>query len=59
MFYCHIDPVYVVCMLTFSVYEPLAWGCVGRGQLLFDLCNVLRMKVVKQTLAYEVILERG
>lgn len=44
-------------LLTFSINQPLSWGCIGRGQLLFDLGNVLGMKVVKQALTYQVVLE--
>lgn len=44
-------------LLTFSVNEPLSRGRIRRGQLLFDLGNVLGVKVVKQALTYQVILE--
>lgn len=46
------------CFHTFCVNEPFSWGCVRRRQLLFNLGYVLGVKVVEQTLTYQVILER-
>lgn len=43
--------------LTFSIDEPLSWGRVGGGQLLFHLGNVLGVKVVEQALTYQVVLK--
>lgn len=43
--------------LTFSIDEPLPRGRVGGGQLLFDLGDVLGVKVVEQALAYQVVLD--
>lgn len=45
-------------LLTFSIDESLSWGCIRGRQLLFDLGDVLGVKVVKQALTYQVILER-
>ena len=42
---------------TFSVDEPLAWGCVRGGQLLLDFGDVLGVKVIEQTLAYQIVLQ--
>lgn len=43
--------------LTLSVDEPLSRSRVGGGQLLFDLGDVLGVKVVEQALTYQVVLE--
>lgn len=43
--------------LTFSVDESFSRGRVRGGELLFDLGNVLRVKVVEEALANQVVLE--
>lgn len=43
--------------LTFSVDESFSRGRIGGGQLLFDLGDVLRVKVVEEALANQVVLE--